>query len=56
MQSKVNPIIAAAAVAGVLLVVLVIFLIARNHSASGTAGVSPASSTAYTHPGPGNHP
>ena len=56
MQGKINPLIAVAAIGGVLLVLLVIFLIVRNHSSAGAASVSPASSTAYTHPGPGNHP
>lgn len=55
MQGKVNPLIAAA-IAGVLIVILVIALVARKNSSVGAMSVSPTSSNAYTHPSPGSHP
>lgn len=55
MQSKISTPIAAAAVAGVLIVILVIFLVVRNKPAA-VASPSPTASSAYQHPTATNHP
>jgi hypothetical protein len=54
MQNKISTPIAAAAVAGVLIVILVIFLVVHSRPAAVPSG--PSATAAYTHPGPGNHP
>lgn len=56
MQNKISTPVAAAAIAGVLLLILVIGLVVRNSRPAAVSGTSPASSAAYTHPGPGSHP
>jgi hypothetical protein len=56
MQTNINPMIAVAAAAAVLIVALgIFFLVQHNHQAAGPA-VSPVSSTAYTSPSATNHP
>lgn len=55
MQGKINPLIAAAV--GVVIVALAIFFFVRSGrppAATGSGASTPSS--AYTNPGPGNHP
>ena len=54
MQGKVNPLIAVGV--GVVIIALGIFFYVRSGSAPAAATGGSPHSSAYTNPGPGNHP